>query len=366
MLDKQRRMHPEISSFTSEFIYNSKVKDHKDAQKRKLIAARPPFPDKATMLIDLAKMGALALTDSSSHSRFNIMSGLMSIHLALLSKKNNLDSIGIITPYKAQARFITSCLKELQGKNYIEDAQPIVASTVHRFQGSERDLIIFDVVDSFPQKKPSVLLTDKNSTRLVNVAVTRARGKFIQIRDCHYGKSRYSKQLAITNLTNHIYDQFNISTRYEHQEFLSEEVSKRLKWFSSRQPTEPNDFLKELYAAKKSIILSISDISRLNPKIWKLIHEKSKKVKVVIYTLDELEKAGSIHVIPKNLVGSFAIIDDAVLWVGVPVVVGTKYESEPKPPYFSLRLHAPETIAILKGNTGIDEKIKFKKGKVGN
>ncbi|WP_423798171.1 DEAD/DEAH box helicase [Neobacillus sp. SAB-20_R2A] len=166
MLHKQRRMHPEISSFTNEFIYNRKVKDHKDAYKRQGIAENLPFPNKATMLIDLAKMGAFALKDSSSHSRFNIMSGLMSIHLALLAKKNNLDSIGIITPYKAQARFMTSCLKELQGKMSIGNTQYIVASTVHRFQGSERDVIIFDVVDSFPQKRPSVLLTDKNSSSL--------------------------------------------------------------------------------------------------------------------------------------------------------------------------------------------------------
>ena len=40
----------------------------------------------------------------------------------------------------------------------------------------------------------------------------------------------------------------------------------------------------------------------------------------------------------------------------MPIIVGTKYDSEPKPPYFSARLHAPETNTLIKGNMGIDEK----------
>ncbi|MEW9053059.1 MAG: AAA domain-containing protein [Neobacillus sp.] len=361
MLDKQRRMHPAISSFTNDFIYKNKVRDHKDAKSRVLIAECSPFPNKATMLLDLAKMGAFALNDSASHSRFNIMSGLISIHLALLAKKNNLNSVGIITPYKAQARFITSCLKEIRGKDAKLDTQPIVASTVHRFQGSERDVIIFDVVDSYPQKRPSVLLTDKNSRRLVNVAVTRARGKFIQVIDTHFGKSRYSKQLAITNLTNHIYNQFNISSRYEHHEFLAETVANRLEWFNSSIPIEPEHFHKDIKAAKKSLVLSITDLSKIDKSLWKLIQQMSKKVEVKIYTINDVNVPSSIEVIPKNLVGAFTIIDDTVLWVGAPMIVGTKYDSEPKPPYYAARLHAPETIAILKGNLGIEEKFKLKR-----
>ena len=52
---------------------------------------------------------------------------------------------------------------------------PVLAATVHKFQGSERDMMIFDTVDSYPQERPGVLFFDQNH-RLVNVAVTRARG----------------------------------------------------------------------------------------------------------------------------------------------------------------------------------------------
>jgi hypothetical protein len=360
MLDKQRRMHPDISSFTNNFIYNNKVHDHKDAMKKELISANHPYPNKATMLVDLAKMGAYALTDASSHSRFNVMSGLISIQLALLSAKHKLESVGIITPYKAQARFITTCLKEILKNVDVNSNNSIVASTVHRFQGSERDVIIFDVVDSFPQQRPSVLLTDKNSSRLVNVAVTRARGKFIQIMDSHFGKSRFSKQLAITNLTSHIYEKFNISTRYEHSEILLENISKHLRWFTISTPIEPNQFYDDVQKAKKSIVISVQDTSKINKNLWNWVQEMSNKVDVKIYTTGNPKVAKTIQVIPRNLVASFTIIDDKLLWVGAPIITGTKYESEPLPPYILGRLHAPDTITLLKGNLGIDDRSRFK------
>ncbi|WP_423798170.1 hypothetical protein [Neobacillus sp. SAB-20_R2A] len=92
-----------------------------------------------------------------------------------------------------------------------------------------------------------------------------------------------------------------------------------------------------------------------------MIKEMSKKVEVKIYSVDEFNAPTTIQIIPKNLVGSFTIIDDKLLWVGAPIIVGTKYESEPNPPYYFAYLNAPETIAILKGNLGIDERFKAKK-----
>ena len=37
---------------------------------------------------------------------------------------------------------------------------PVLAATVHKFQGSERDMMIFDTVDSYPQERPGVLFFD--------------------------------------------------------------------------------------------------------------------------------------------------------------------------------------------------------------
>lgn len=361
MLKEQRRMHPHISSFTNSVIYNDKVYDHKDSNKRHEIAEQSPYPGKATMQVDLSKMGAFALTDVSSHSRFNIMSGLISVQLALLAVQNNLDSVGVITPYKAQARFVSTCVQEIMDKKFVDKRKAITVATVHKFQGSERDAIVFDVVDSYPQKKPSVLLTDKNSHRLVNVAVTRARGKFIQVIDKHYGKSRYGKQLAITSLTNHIYNQFHIDTRYEHyNQFLSTSISKNLQWFANQNPMDPGPLYEDLKKAKESIVISVPDPTKIDRRIWKEINALSKKSNVTVYTKAEVKAVKNLQIVPLNLVVNFIIIDDEVLWIGSPIVTATGFESEASPPYITGRLHASNTISLLKGFMGIDEKGNWK------
>jgi len=66
-------------------------------------------------------------------------------------------------------------------------------ATVHQFQGSEKDAIIFDCVDSYRQVKPGVLLTvhkNNNSLRLINVAVTRTRGKSIAVANRNYWNNK--------------------------------------------------------------------------------------------------------------------------------------------------------------------------------
>src|SRR5207253_1651613 len=58
-------------------------------------------------------------------------------------------------------------------------------STIHRFQGSERDLIVLDLVDGPDQTRPSRLTgADLDlSRRLLNVAASRAKGKLIVLAD---------------------------------------------------------------------------------------------------------------------------------------------------------------------------------------
>jgi hypothetical protein len=61
----------------------------------------------------------------------------------------------------------------------------ITAATMHRFQGSERDAIVLDLVDTHPATGPS-MLTGKDADlalRLLNVGISRAKGKLIIVVD---------------------------------------------------------------------------------------------------------------------------------------------------------------------------------------
>jgi superfamily I DNA and/or RNA helicase len=76
-----------------------------------------------------------------------------------------------------------------QLSRYRHEARQIDCQTVHRFQGGERDLVIFDTVDALPLP-PGVLLAGQaptaSSSNLINVSISRARGKLIIISDVAY------------------------------------------------------------------------------------------------------------------------------------------------------------------------------------
>ena len=77
----------------------------------------------------------------------------------------NYNDIGIITPYRDQAKLIESLLNE-------NGLPPFPVSTVHKFQGRENDVIILSTVSNEIQE----FIDDSH---LLNVAVSRAKKKFI-------------------------------------------------------------------------------------------------------------------------------------------------------------------------------------------
>ena len=91
--------------------------------------------------------------------------------------------MAVITPYVDQVREIRELLRrDAQMRN-------VDCSTVHRFQGHERDVVILDTVDAAPLL-PSRLVVggarDQTTHHLLNVSISRARGKLIIVADLAY------------------------------------------------------------------------------------------------------------------------------------------------------------------------------------
>jgi superfamily I DNA and/or RNA helicase len=118
--------------------------------------------------------------------------------LALRSVEAGAESVAIITPYVEQARLIRSIIKKNR-----EAASCIECSTVHRFQGQECDVVILDTVDAEPMK-PGVLLTEGGprsaASKLINVAVSRARGKLIIVTDVRYFERRAPESILMKTI----------------------------------------------------------------------------------------------------------------------------------------------------------------------
>jgi len=91
-------------------------------------------------------------------------------------------SIGVVSPFRAQANRIRDLV--FQNDALVErlSALNFLADTVHRFQGDERDVMIFSPVVSagFPDGAGIFL---RNNPNLFNVAITRARAALVVIGD---------------------------------------------------------------------------------------------------------------------------------------------------------------------------------------
>ena len=100
----------------------------------------------------------------------------------LLLEQGYLGSIGVVSPFRSQANLIRElCAKNDALQRPLDDAG-FLSDTVHRFQGDERDLIIFSPVIS--EGTPSQSLNFlKGNRNLFNVAITRARAMLLVVGD---------------------------------------------------------------------------------------------------------------------------------------------------------------------------------------
>lgn len=292
LLPEQRRMHPSISSFTNRYIYHSRVYDHPSvAEARASIVMKRPFKGDGGILFDVPQVSQWGLTHKGS--RWNPISGILSISLAVEALQDGVTSLGIVTPYRVQAQWIKTLLDEGISRDWEGPALQLYASTVHGFQGSENDMMIFDVVDGPNHERPGRLLTGKSSDRLVNVAVTRARGKFILMGDHRFMKRKGGKSMPLRQLIDHLESTGRNITFQE----VEPVATKRIKWFPWG---DQKKFLKDLASSKNSIRVLTSNRQDIPPDIMALLQAASRTVEVTFE-----DHAG----------GTSLIIDQKVLWI---------------------------------------------------
>jgi len=100
----------------------------------------------------------------------------------LVNERNYKGSIGVVTPFRAQANFIRKIINDnivLQNKLLNHD---FLVDTVHKFQGDERDVMIFSLVVS-KDMPAGALAFMRNNGNLFNVAITRARAMLLVVGD---------------------------------------------------------------------------------------------------------------------------------------------------------------------------------------
>ncbi|GHU80183.1 DNA helicase [Bacteroidia bacterium] len=178
MLTCQGRMHPAIAAFPSEHFYDGRLESaglphqieewahHKRLHFYSIKPLENEFSDKANL-----------------NEALRVVEICQAFYCKCLDAGTvfNPDAIGIITPYRSQIALIRKKLQETE----ITEFAGITVDTVERFQGSQRDTIIY----SFCVKTENQLAAlpnwmEENGKRIdrkLNVALTRARKELFVI-----------------------------------------------------------------------------------------------------------------------------------------------------------------------------------------
>lgn len=161
MLETQYRMRREIQAWSSEKFYKGKlVPDEK--------AATREFRDHRAFSHDgFVVSKSFDLQSSASEASY------ISHKIELLQKSSgNLESVGVICPYRAQAGVINASLQNKLGP---EAASRILVDTVERFQGQEREAIFLSFGKFAAGSADLQFLSDP---KRLNVSITRAKSRF--------------------------------------------------------------------------------------------------------------------------------------------------------------------------------------------
>jgi hypothetical protein len=160
-------------------------------------AARPPLADLPAPLVLHDVRGAQHKRDGSwlNHAEAERVIGLVR-HLLALGVRTS--QLAVLTPYNAQEQELRRLLRDhrvrverpahLADDEAVDDDTPdlfgssapepgVALGTVHRFQGGERDVVLFSTVVTHPGQLGFL----NERVNLVNVAVSRARRHFILV-----------------------------------------------------------------------------------------------------------------------------------------------------------------------------------------
>lgn len=201
-LTYQGRMHREVALFPNHSFYQSDLKEAfdipnlpikiKEDLKRQIQPLSLSSPTKNELTDLLARKRLVffqSKADKQNHfGKSNIQEADLVVRIVQAIKKlyafnskpfSEKKTIGIITPFRNQIALIKQKLEEANIPNF----EDITVDTVERYQGSQRDIIIFSFAINNPFQLNGIVNLNDDGTvdRKLNVALTRAKEQLILI-----------------------------------------------------------------------------------------------------------------------------------------------------------------------------------------
>lgn len=189
MLDHQGRMHPSIADFVSKSFYDGRllpvglphqkgelefsIYDEDNIHESLIATNRCAFVNVPIPMLE-DRMPKANLLEAKMIAK--IIEAIISLHT-----KNNIQfslskQIGIIVPFRRQIALVRQEIEKLIGS---DETNSIMIDTVERYQGSQRDIIIYGTTITkryeLDNLSNTTLETGAPVDRKLNVAITRAR-----------------------------------------------------------------------------------------------------------------------------------------------------------------------------------------------
>lgn len=170
------RSHADIISFSNKFFYDNRLRLGTKYNNLK----RPKDEKLGLRWIDVKGEAKKCLSGSGSENEEEARKVLEELNR--LFKQEYKGTIGVVSPFRGQANLIRKLVfNEPKLADWLNSCD-FLSETVHKFQGDERDIIIFSPVISKNMPNGSTLFLKKTGN-LFNVAITRARGMLFVVGD---------------------------------------------------------------------------------------------------------------------------------------------------------------------------------------
>lgn len=357
-LNEQYRMHPCIANIPNQLFYDKSWVNKYSNNEEGSFSTWYKLNwgnDAPVLLIDTGSLNAwvTSVPRGRGSSRLNFLSATLCIDICnILLKKNRpkrlINSgerrIFILCPYQPHAKFLNILLEE---NKLIDDVE---VGTIHAFQGSEAEVVIFDLVNDEPHWRVGLFMqaNDASTKKLINVGVTRARRRLFVVGDFSYIEGLSKKAFLGQKFIPFLKENYpiknaldvaplNILTRAAKASRL---ISKgNIESDSSRIIVTQDDFypllLNDIDTANTRVVIYSPFITRnrmseLQPTflsaiskgvriflVTKPLQERGKRSEEEFrYMEHTLENWGATVIHKRGMHEKLVIIDDNILWSG--------------------------------------------------
>lgn len=175
LLDEHYRSHPEIIEISNKLFYGGRLT---------ILTDPKTLLDFGQHAVAWRHVGGQAERPESGSAINREEAEAVVKEVASLLTRKRVPSVGVVTPFSAQARLIQNLLEKRLAPEAIASAS-LTVGTAHKFQGDERDVMVFSPVAS-EGLLPSTLNWLSGTPNLFNVAITRARSYLLVVGNLAY------------------------------------------------------------------------------------------------------------------------------------------------------------------------------------